>query len=211
MTIRAVAFDIGSVITQVDPDYFAAIEADFGLTRAEWGPLLHGPEAAEHNMPAVPWHTEDVVTYFTSVLKPRCGSKAAAAAERLAGVYVSLDALSPVEGMVELLLGLRRAGRPVGLLSNGPVESGSELMPVLLGAALPDVIVLSGSHGVTKPDREAFEMVAGELRVKLEECFFVDDQELHVEAARALGMTAHRFQGDPAALEAELRAAGMSW
>ena len=152
MTIRAVAFDIGSVITQVDPDYFAAIEADFGLTRAEWGPLLHGPEAAEHNMPAVPWHTEDVVTYFTSVLKPRCGSKASAAAERLAGVYVSLDALTPVEGMVELLLGLRRAGRPVGLLSNGPVESGSELMPVLLGAALPDVIVLSGSHGVTKPD-----------------------------------------------------------
>ena len=89
MTIRAVAFDIGSVITQVDPDYFAAIEADFGLTRAEWGPLLHGPEAAEHNMPAVPWHTEDVVTYFTSALKLRCGSKAAAAAERLAGVYVS--------------------------------------------------------------------------------------------------------------------------
>ena len=42
-------------------------------------------------------------------------------------------------------------------------------------------------------------------------CFFVDDLAENVEAAQAVGMGGHHFQGDYEALESDLRAAGYDW
>ena len=51
--------------------------------------------------------------------------------------------------------------------------------------------------------------MASELGVALAECFFIDDQEALLEAARELGMGGHWFRGDVPKLEATLEAAGL--
>lgn len=47
--------------------------------------------------------------------------------------------------------------------------------------------------GVRKPDPRIYEMALEELGVPGEQCFFIDDLEENVQAARASGIQAHRF------------------
>lgn len=149
-----------------------------------------------------------VERYLSRELAEFCGERSPEAARRLAGVFDDVDSQILNVEMIDLLSWLPGAGVLVGILSNGPVES-LDLFRVLLGEALPTVVVLSGTHGVRKPNRDAFETVAGELGVALVECFFIDDQEALLEAARELGMGGHWFRGDVPKLEAALAAAGL--
>jgi glucose-1-phosphatase len=60
--------------------------------------------------------------------------------------------------------------------------------------------------GKIKPDAEAFEHVFAELHCTAEQVLFLDDNQINVHAARALGMQAQRVQG---AIEA--RQALLDW
>jgi HAD superfamily hydrolase (TIGR01509 family) len=62
--------------------------------------------------------------------------------------------------------------------------------------------------GRIKPDADAFQHVVDELGCRAEEIFFVDDNLLNVEAARAVGMQATQVRG-PDGLERALREAGI--
>ncbi|MFJ9446435.1 HAD family hydrolase [Kitasatospora sp. NPDC101235] len=52
-----------------------------------------------------------------------------------------------------------------------------------------DVVVLSADVGVRKPDPAIFRIVVDRLGVSAEECLFVDDSEMNLEAAAELGFT----------------------
>lgn len=51
-----------------------------------------------------------------------------------------------------------------------------------------DVEVLSGKHGIKKPDPKIYRILLKELGVKPQNCVFVDDQEENVSGARKLGI-----------------------
>jgi putative hydrolase of the HAD superfamily/hydrolase len=53
-----------------------------------------------------------------------------------------------------------------------------------------DDIVISGEVGLRKPEPEIFRLAAGRLGLEPAECVFVDDLQLNVDGARAVGMTA---------------------
>ena len=205
--IRAVVFDFGSVLSRTDPDYIGSFERDYGLTREQWRPLFTGPRAVEYHV-GERFDRSSVECYLSRELAEFCGERSPEAAWRLAGVFDDVNSQILNVEMIDLLGRLRGAGVLVGILSNGPVES-LDLFRILLGEALPRVVVLSGTHGVRKPNHDAFETVAGELGVALVECFFIDDQEALLEAARELGMGGHWFRGDVPKLEATLAAAGL--
>ena len=67
-----------------------------------------------------------------------------------------------------------------------------------------DGVVVSSDIRMIKPDREAFEYVLKTYGLKAEECLFVDDSACNVDAARAIGMTAHLFRNDYRALDGYL-------
>ena len=71
--------------------------------------------------------------------------------------------------------------------------------------------VISGLVGLAKPDAAIYELAAERIGVEPGRCFFIDDLAENVEAARAVGMGGHHFQGDYEALETDLRAAGYDW
>lgn len=55
--------------------------------------------------------------------------------------------------------------------------------------------VLSHECGLAKPDPAIYRLAAKAHGVAPEQCLFVDDKEAYVEAAKAVGMRGHRFDG----------------
>ena len=58
-----------------------------------------------------------------------------------------------------------------------------------------DVVVASGDIGYVKPEASAYEAVAEQLGVRLDECVFTDDRELFCSAAEGVGMRAIVYAG----------------
>ncbi|HSX36881.1 MAG TPA: HAD-IA family hydrolase [Patescibacteria group bacterium] len=57
-----------------------------------------------------------------------------------------------------------------------------------------DIVVASGDIGFAKPEAQAYEYVADQLDVRLDECVFLDDRQDYCEGARGLGMQAIVYQ-----------------
>jgi len=119
-----------------------------------------------------------------------------------------LQAYAWIDGVPELLRELAGRGVAMHLLSNYPPW----YAPLCERLGVPELVApsfVSCRTGVRKPDPEAYLGAARALGVSPSECLFVDDREPNVRAARELGMPALRFDGDVAALRAELRAWGL--
>ena len=63
--------------------------------------------------------------------------------------------------------------------------------------------IISGDHGVMKPDPRFFEIALERLKLSPAQCIFIDDTPANVEAAEQIGFTAIQFT-DAKALRIEL-------
>jgi putative hydrolase of the HAD superfamily len=81
----------------------------------------------------------------------------------------------------------RDAGLRTGLLSN---SWGIDDYPRHLFPGLFDVVVISAEVGMRKPEQRIFRHTAGLLGLTPQECVFIDDLEVNLVAAEAVGMTA---------------------
>ena len=209
MPIRAAVFDWGGTLAQPEPNFFSEVAEEFELTSDEIWAVFRGPTAAESQLTGRRFDLADVRGAMSAALPDRLGARTSAAAARLSEFYVNPDRMIVAPEMLKLLRDLRAAGVPTGCLSNGPPEVVEQSWAPLLKDALPAVAVVSGALGIGKPEPAAFEAVANALEVAPAECVFVDDTEMHVDAARAVGMRAVLFEGDVAAIRSELEAAGL--
>ena len=98
------------------------------------------------------------------------------------------------------LVSIRGAGLRTGLLSN---SWGMDDYPRHLFPSLFDAVVISGEVGMRKPEERIFRHAVGLLGLAPEECVFIDDIEVNVAAAEAVGMTAV-LHDDPAVTVARL-------
>ena len=71
-----------------------------------------------------------------------------------------------------------------------------------------DGVIVSGDEKLVKPDPAIFRLFLSRYGFSAADCLFIDDSAANVEAARAIGMAAHHFDG-PGALEARLRKHGL--
>lgn len=119
------------------------------------------------------------------------------------------DAQHPIAQNVALAERLR-PGYRVGVLSNADLTLRPRLEDGLGLAHLFDDIVCSAEVGMAKPAAEIYRLAAEHLRVPASACVFVDDHDVNVEAAEAVGMLGvlHLVdRGDD--LGAQLREAGV--
>ncbi|WP_367576005.1 HAD family hydrolase [Phenylobacterium montanum] len=70
------------------------------------------------------------------------------------------------------------------------------------------VIVVSGEHGLIKPDPRLFALALERIGRPAESLLFVDDSAANIESAAAMGFATHHF-ADPAALRPALEAHGL--
>ncbi|MFD3789127.1 HAD-IA family hydrolase [Streptomyces cyaneofuscatus] len=103
------------------------------------------------------------------------------------------SAKTPNEELVAYLRGIRRRCR-LGILSNSFVGARERETALYRFDELVDEIVYSHEIGINKPDPRAFEAACAALGVRPEDCLFVDDVLVNVEAARGLGMQAHLYE-----------------
>ncbi|MEW5847382.1 MAG: HAD family phosphatase [Myxococcota bacterium] len=106
--------------------------------------------------------------------------------------------------LIAYFRGLRPRLR-TGIISNSFVGAREREHARYAFAELCDVLIYSHEVGMEKPDSRIFELALSRLEVRAEEAVFVDDVEMHVDAARKLGMHAVLFT-DAARAIAEIEA-----
>lgn len=203
MTVTAVVFDLGGVLTESPMTAFAAYEEEAGLPSG----LIRQLNSTDPDTNA--WaryeRNELDVTGFAGAFE----AEAAALGHRLdaARVLAALrGALRP--SMVAAVGRLREAGLPLALLSNNvaPMER-TGAVGELLG--LFDAVVESSVEGVRKPEPEIYLRALTRLSeavgrpIEATDCAYLDDLGINLKPARALGFSTIKVV-EPAAALAEL-------
>lgn len=202
---RAVLFDFGGVLLQQDWGEYDAFGARYGLPEGFMRQALYRTEE---------WRALQVgkgdrgawEAAFLRELAAHTGERAAMIAaewfDRPFGLH---------EPNLELARALQAAGTRIGLLSNAAPDLEERLENVYaLGIAF-DHRVISGLVGLAKPDPAIYRLAAEGIGLGPERCFFIDDLEANVAAARDVGMQGHHFRGDYEGLQQALREAGYRW
>ncbi len=99
-----------------------------------------------------------------------------------------------VEGMGEIVAALEAATIPQYGLTNLPAEKWPNLKVMYPSLARFADVVVSGEEGVVKPDRRIYEITAARLAYDPAEVLFFDDRQDNIDAARAFGFDAERFE-----------------
>lgn len=108
-----------------------------------------------------------------------------------------------------MLAGLRRRYRLLLLSNTNAIHFAMirENYPILRQF---DEFILSHEVGAAKPDPRIYQIAVERAGCRPEECFFTDDVESFVEAARREGIDAVQFQ-NAEQIERELAARGICW
>lgn len=204
MTAAALLLDYGGVLTASVGRQFRDFEVGLGL---EKGTLFRAMAVAY----GAGGDDSDIARLERGELPTEQFEVRLAAAFAAAGHHVSAENLiatifarmTPHGRLWDATRRLRDTGVATALLSN---TWGVDGYPHDLLALHFDEVVLSAAVGVRKPDPAIFELTARRLGVDIDGCVFVDDLELNVEAARALGMVGVHHDGDEDRVLAELSA-----
>jgi putative hydrolase of the HAD superfamily len=207
--IRAVISDFGGVLTNKLIEAFAAFQDETGISMEQLGRGMQRVAERDGEYPLFRLERgeiseADFLENLSWGLEEELGHRPTL--HRFREIY--FDALHANKPMLELMRELRDRGLRMAILTNN-VREWEELWRSKLPLdEIFEVIVDSGWVGMRKPQHEIYQLTVERLGDGLEpaECLFVDDNELNVEAARELGMTAVQFHSNEQSIE-EIRAA----
>jgi HAD superfamily hydrolase (TIGR01509 family) len=202
--LRAVSFDFGQTLAELDHQFLARRVLTFGAeldpdaaragTVAAWHAYGTG-KALGH---ARAWQLMMVELLRAGGVHKIRGGADPGYPEKIASLLWDAQPTQnlwrkPIAGMFELVAELSAKGVPVGIISNSEGRL-AELVEELGYTALFPVIVDSGRLGIDKPDPRIFQHAAASLGVSLSELLHVGDAwEADVLGARAAGAEAVWF------------------
>jgi len=183
--MQVVVFDLGGVLIDWNPRYlYRQLIADEAAMELFLGEVCHSS-----------WNEEqDRGRTFAAAIEEAVARHPAERAlieayhhrweEMLAG---------PIEGTVAVLAELKDAGHELHALTNWSAEK----FPIARGRydflTWFESILVSGEHGLIKPDPRIFELLLERIGHRAGDCIYIDDNPKNVEAAAALGFDAIRF------------------
>ena len=192
--IRALISDFGGVLTSPLAAGFLAYQQEAKVSLEDLGRAMQAA-ADEHG--DHPLYALERGEISESEFASRLGAHLHDGFDltRLRKLY--FERLEPNAPMIEFIGEQRRGGLRTALLTNNVRE-----WEPLWRAKLPEldeifeVVVDSAFVGMRKPEPAIYELTVERLGggLRADECLFVDDFEINCEAARALGMTAVRFE-----------------
>ena len=116
----------------------------------------------------------------------------------------------PIPGSLEVVQALKAAGIRLFGLSNWHCETFAKVRYDYPVFKFFEKIVLSGDHGVIKPDQRLFRIALDAYGMPAESLVFVDDRPENVEAAKKAGMAGLVFTS-AANLKADLKGLGLAF
>jgi 2-haloacid dehalogenase len=199
--LTTVIFDLGGVLADWDPRYL-------------YRELFDGDEVAMEE-------------FLAQVCSPAwnhamdAGRSRAEAVDELVRQHPTHDALirawvdrwedmlgAEIAGTAEVVAELHGRGVRLLALTNWSAETFPVARQRFPSFAYFEGIVVSGEHGIAKPDPALFQLLLERHAVDPATAAYVDDRDTNVDAATALGMTGLVFT-DPAVLRADLRRLGL--
>jgi putative hydrolase of the HAD superfamily len=200
--MRAVTFDFGQTLAELDHDFLQRRAHGFGAeldpvaSRAGTISAWHAYGAAKALGHARAWQAMMLeILRAGGVRKIRAQAADPEYAEKIAQLLWDAQPThnlwrKPIAGMFELVAELRARRVPVGIISNSEGHL-AELVEELGHRALFDVVIDSGKVGVDKPNPRIFQLAAEALGVSLAQIVHVGDAwEADVLGARAAGAQA---------------------
>lgn len=95
----------------------------------------------------------------------------------------------PFEGLNEAFSEIRALGAKIGIVTNGRTDIQLRSLLALNLDRLADDYIISEAVGLRKPDAKIFQLAAGNLSVRTEDCVFVGDSPTaDVSGAQTVGM-----------------------
>ena len=207
--IRAVVTDFGGVLTTPLFHAFAHVQEEHGIGLEALGMAMFTLTQTRGENPLYALERGEMPeAEFLRVLGEAVGDQVGrpVSMERFAERY--FEQLDPNDELIAHLRTLKtERGLRLAMLTNNVREWEPRWKAMIPGIdELFETIVDSAFVGMRKPDPAIYELTLARLDLPAGACVFLDDLEVNCDAARALGMTAIRFESTPQAI-AELDAA----
>lgn len=212
MTIEAVIWDFGGVITSSPFDAFNRYEAERGLPHN----VIRRINAANPHDNA--WALFERAEIDAARFDALFAEEAAAIGHDIQGN----DVLALLAGdirprMVAALDTIRAAGMKLGCITNnvpsghgaGMARSFAKADEVAAVMVRFDHVIESSKAGIRKPDPRIYKMMCAALSVQPSACVYLDDLGINCKPAAAMGMTAIKVEGEDQALAALAAATGI--
>lgn len=107
--------------------------------------------------------------------------------------------MTPFPGMQKLIEDISKTDKKLFLLSNisiGFADTYKNVPWINELLSKFDGLVLSGTVGLVKPNKDVFEYVLEKFDLKAEESLFIDDNAQNIEGAESAGINGYLFDGD---------------
>jgi putative hydrolase of the HAD superfamily len=199
--IRAVISDFGGVLTTPLSQSFSAMQEESGIPVEALGSAM--AKIAEDDG-AHPLYELETGRLTETQFLDRLARELSAALHREVHLHGFAEAyfgqLDPNDELLEYMRSLRARGFRMAILTNNVREWEPLWRAMLPVDEIFDLVVDSGFVGMRKPDREIYELTLERLGLPAQECLFVDDTDVNVEAARELGMSAVHFLSNAQAI-----------
>jgi 2-haloacid dehalogenase len=201
VTATAVVFDVGNVLYGWDPDAFLVRQVaddEARLKFIEDVDLYAWHETLDGGRPFAEAAAELNETF------PQYAALIAAWSERF-GETIS----GPVPGVHAIVDELDARGVPLFAITNFSADFWPpfQAREQAFFARFRDIVV-SGEEKLLKPDPAIYYRALDRFGLRPDQALFIDDRQINVEGARAIGMPAHLFT-DAADLRARLQAEGL--
>jgi len=204
--IEMVISDFGGVLTTPLFEAFASVQDRVGIPPTSFGDAMRS--IVEKGEPHPLFELEcgripesEFDRQLTDALEPILGHRPDIESF---GVLL-FDALEPNPGMIDLIREVRRDGLRTALLTNNVKEwepAWRSMMPI---DELFETVVDSAFVGCRKPDPPIYQLTLERVGLEPEQCIFIDDMEINVNAANELGIHGVHFR-DTAQARADVHA-----
>jgi putative hydrolase of the HAD superfamily len=178
--IKNIVFDLGNVLISFKPsEYFDKKKYPEVIKKTILSDIF-----ASHE-----WRLLDNGDITTQEAIEAISKKSSMKKEEIAHIFnLRTDLIFPLDSNVRLLPGLKKRGLKLFYLSNFPldifdeVRSGYYLFKHFEGG------LISAEAKSSKPEKRIYELLIEKYSLLPEECLFIDDLEINVSTALAIGM-----------------------
>lgn len=183
--VKNIIFDFGNVVIQFNPYYMASCVTEDETERQILAKTVFNPasfELTDRGYVSLEEHINMVLPEVPPPLHEK-------AIRLLKEWYLYLPV---TDGMENLLQDAKNKGYKLYLLSNINAHFSAHQSEVEI-LSLFDGIVLSGDIHFVKPEREIYEHLLSKYNLKADECLFIDDRQINIDGAEAVGIKGYLF------------------
>lgn len=198
--------DFGGVLTTPLFEAFASVQDRVGIPPKTFGEALRNLADEEGDNPLFQLERGEITekhfqTQLADGLEPLVGHRPVIEDFGL----LLFEALDPNPGMIDLIREVRRDGFRTALLTNNVKEweaTWRSMMPI---DEMFETVVDSAFVGCRKPDPRIYQLTLERVGLEPDQCIFIDDMEINVDAANELGIHGVHFR-ETAQARAEVHA-----